>query len=324
VPEVLTDATPLRAALRVVFLPLVPAIGFVLPVGLAAGLAVAGRSLAAEGALAALAACGVSPRRLAAPFLFVALAAALASGAVSLLAEPTALAALRADVPVLAESLFLGRLSPGALVSIGPSTEAYAGARGDGGWTDLLVVRRGPDGETVEIAAERASLAGRGTAALALRLDRGTIRSEHPDASIVAWFDRLEMPLDVAALAEPLERLLPAGLTAPVAAAWRPEAIADVSSRDRYLVARRWVAPLQTLLFGLLAAALALRGWPASRLAAATAGLLFLTFAGLRLAEPAAAGGTFPIAGALLLPHLPVAVAAFLALRRLYLTGPVC
>jgi len=322
-PEVLTDATPAALVLRVVLLPLVPLAGFVLPVALALGLLVVGRRLAVEGVFDALTAGGVAPRSLAQPFLGLTLLATLASAGLSLIGEPLALGELRAAAPELAASAFEGRITPGSFAAAGPGLEVYAGARTGESWRNVLIVRRQPSDGTAEVAARELRATAGVHGRLALELRGGALRATNPDGTTTATFGSLRLPLDVGALRARVEAMLPAGLAAPPAAVLDARWLAAASERDRYLVLRRWAAPLQTLLFGLLAMALALGRAGMGRTIVLAAVAVFGTHALLRVLEPLAAAGTWPAWAALLLPHLPAALLAAIATRRLYLTRGV-
>jgi hypothetical protein len=301
-PEVLTDATPACLAWEVVLLPLVPILSFVLPAAFAAGIFVAGRRLAAEGAWDALAAGGVSPRRTLQPFLGL------------LVGAPLVLARLRNAAPELAAATFEGRVAPGSFAPAGPGTEVYAGSRDGDRYRNALVVRRERGGGTTEVAAGELRLAAGGPEGLVLELREGSLRVVGADGVVTAGFGSLRLPLDVAALQARIEAMLPAGLGAPPAAVVDPAALASASARDRYLMLRRWAAPLGTLLFGLLAAALAVRGTRALPGALLLVGALGVTHAVLRLLEPAASDGRLGGGAAVLLPHVPAALLAFGAL----------
>jgi lipopolysaccharide export LptBFGC system permease protein LptF len=322
-PEVLTDATPAGLAWEVVLLPLVPILSFVLPAAFAAGIFVAGRGLAAEGAWDALAAGGVSPRRTLQPFLGLLVGAALLSAALSLIAEPLVLARLRTAAPELAATTFAGRVAPGSFAPAGPGTEVYAGSRDGDRYRNALVVRRERGGGTTEVAAGELRLAAGGPEGLVLELRDGSLRVAGADGVVTAGFGSLRLPLDVVALQARIEAMLPAGLGAPPAAIVDPTALAAASARDRYLMLRRWAAPLGTLFFGLLAAALAVRGTRALPGALLLVGALGVTHAVLRLLEPAASDGRLGGWAAVLIPHAPAALLAFGALARLYLPKPV-
>jgi len=322
-PEVLTGATPAGLAWEVVFLPLVPILSFVLPVAFAAGVFVAGRRLAVEGAWDALAAGGVSPRRMLQPFLGLLLGAALLSAVLSLVAEPLVLARLRTAAPELAAATFAGRIAPGSFAPAGPGTEVFAGSRDGDRYRNALVVRRESGGGTTEVAAGELRLAAGGPEGLALELRDGSLRVAGAEGVVTAGFGSLRLPLDVAALQARIEAMLPAGLGAPPASVVDPAALASAGARDRYLMLRRWAGPLGTLFFGLLAAALAVRGTRALRGGVLLAGALAVTYAVLRLLEPAAGDGRLGGAAAVVLPHVPVALLAFGSLARLYLPRPV-
>jgi hypothetical protein len=80
---------------------------------------------------------------------------------------------------------------------------------------------------------------------------------------------------------------------------------------------------LQTLLFGLLAAALAVRGLGAGRTAVVLGAAVVATHALLRLLEPGAGGTAIPVWAAVLGPHLPAFLLVLWAAGRLYLPKPV-
>jgi lipopolysaccharide export system permease protein len=322
-PEVLTDATPGALAARVVLLPLVPILSFVWPVALAVGVVIAGRRLAVEGALDALAAAGIPPRRVLQPFLLLVLGAFAGSAVLSLVGEPLALAGLRSAAPRLAVAAFAGRASPGAFAPAGPGTDVWVGARAGDEFREALVVRRGPAGEVTEVAARSLRLDGSTAGSLALELRDGTMRAASADGVVTATFGSLRLPFDVAALRARIESMLPAGLAAPPGAVFGLGGPAAESVRDRYLVLRRWAGPLQTLLFGLLAAALAVRGVRAGLAAVVLASAVVATHALLRLLEPAAGGSEIPVWAAVLGPHLPAFLLAAWAAGRLYLPKPV-
>ncbi|MBI5499987.1 MAG: LptF/LptG family permease [Deltaproteobacteria bacterium] len=322
-PEVLTSDTPGALVAQVVFLPLVPIVSFVLPVALAAGILVAGRRLRAEGTLDALAAAGIAPRRIGTPFLALVLLAAGVAGGAALVGEPLAFGALRDAAPTLAAAAFSGRAAPGSFAPAGPGTDVYVGRRDLDAWRDVLLVRRGAPGDVTELAAAALRLADTPGDGIALELRDGTIRSATRDGVVTASFARLRLPFDVQALRSRIEAMLPAGMAAPPSAVFDAATLGTASPRDRYLVLRRWAAPLQAILFGLFAAGLALRPAGTIRGALVLAAVVVLTHALLRLLEPAAAGGPAPPWAAVLAPHAPAALAAALALTRLYLAKPV-
>ena len=322
-PEVLTDATPGALAARVVFLPLVPILSFVWPVALAAGVVLAGRRLAVEGALDALAAAGIAPRRVLQPFLLLVTCGFAISAALSLVGEPLSLAGLRSAAPQLAVAAFAGRASPGAFAPAGPGTDVWVGAREGGEFREALVVRRGPAGEVTEVAARSLRLDESRAGSLALELRDGTMRAASADGVVTATFGSLRLPFDTAALRARIESMLPAGLAAPPGAVFDPGGPSAASDRDRYLVLRRWAGPLQTLLFGLLAAALAVRGLGAGRTAVVLGAAVVATHALLRLLEPGAGGTAIPVWAAVLGPHLPAFLLVLWAAGRLYLPKPV-
>jgi lipopolysaccharide export LptBFGC system permease protein LptF len=320
-PEVLTDATPWAAALRVLLLPAVPIAAFVLPVAFAGGVLLAGRALRAEGAFDALIGCGVAPRRIAQPLLGLAAAATAASAGLSLVGEPLALAALRDDVPVLAASMLAGRVVPGSLAAAGPGTDIFVERRVGDRLERVLVVRRGPEGST-ELAARELRLAS-GGAGTVLRLRDGVVRRESASGVVHATFAELIQPLDAAALGERIGAMLPAGLAAGPAAPFDPEFLGRSTPRDRYLVLRRWVPPLQCLLFGLLAVGLVLGRGGAGRHALVVVAVAVASHALLRVLEPSASAGEVGPGAALLAAHLPAALVLCLVGARLYLTRPV-
>ncbi|MBI5488078.1 MAG: LptF/LptG family permease [Deltaproteobacteria bacterium] len=322
-PEVLTSTTPGALAAQVVLLPLVPIVSFVLPVALAAGILVAGRRLRAEGTLDALAAAGIAPRRICRPFLALVLFAAAAGGAAALVGEPLALGALRDAAPALAAATFAGRAVPGSFAPAGPGADVYVEGRARDAWRNALLVRRGAPGEVTELAARDLRLADAPGGGMALELRDGTMRAATRDGVVTASFAHLRLPFDVAALRARIESMLPAGLAAPPSAVFDAETLATASPRDRYLVLRRWASPLQALLFGLLAAGLALRPVGPVRGALVLIAVAVVTHALLRLLEPAAGGGQAPSWAAVLAPHAPAALAAALATTRLYLAKPV-
>lgn len=317
-PEVVTDATPGPAVLRVLFLPLVPIAAFVLPVAFAGGLLLGGRALRAEGAFDALVGCGVAPRRIAQPLLGLTLAAAALAAGLSIVAEPLALGALRDDVPALAASMLEGRVVPGTLVSAGPGTDVYAERRSGDVLGNVLLVRHGPEGST-ELAARELRAGGIGEGAV-LRLRDGLLRREAADGVVTAAFAELVQPLEADALRERIGAMLPAGLSAGPAAPFDPEALGAMAPGDAYLLLRRWASPLQCLLFGLLAAGLVLGRRSAGGNAVALLGVAVLTHAALRLVEPAAAAGALDPAAAVLAAHLPAALAVVPVGAHLYLT----
>jgi hypothetical protein len=321
-PQVFTDATPPHLVLRVMLLPLVPLVSFVLPVGAAAGILVAGRSLAAEGTLDMLASSGISSRRVVQPFLVVALASAAVSAALSLAAEPLALAALRSDAPRLAATTFAGRIAPGVFAPAGPDADVFARAASSGEWHDALLVHRGRPGDFAEAAARTVRLRGTAEGAIAADLTDGAMRAEGPYGRVEASFGTLRLSPDVAAIRAAIGRMLPPGLAASPGAVLDPAAQSRLSVRDGYLLLRRWAAPLQTLLLALLAAGLAVGGRIRAGGSLLLAGAVLCTFALLRVLEPGGPAG-LPGAWALLVPHAPLAVVAFLQLRCLYLAGPV-
>ncbi|MBN1773836.1 MAG: LptF/LptG family permease [Deltaproteobacteria bacterium] len=320
-PEVLTDATPWPAALRVLLLPLVPIAAFVLPVAFAGGLLLAGRSLRAEGAFEALVGCGIAPRRIAQPLLGLALVATAASAGLSLVGEPLALGALRDDVPTLAASMLAGRVVPGSFASAGPGTDVYAERRSGDVLGNVLLVRRGPEG-SLELAARELHL-GRDAGGNVLRLRDGSLRREAADGVVTATFAELVQPLGADALRERIWAMLPAGLAAGPAAPFDPAVLGSMAPRDRYLLVRRWAPPLQCLLFGLLAAGLVLGRRPAGWNAVVLLAVVAVSHAALRLLEPAAAVGIVVPATAVLLAHLPAALAVAGVGARLYLTRAV-
>jgi len=320
-PEVLTDATPWPAALRVLLLPLVPIAAFILPIALAGGLLLAGRTLRAEGAFDALVGNGVAPRRIAQPLLGLTLVAAVVAAGFSLLAEPLALGALRDDVPTLAASLLAGRVVPGSFAPAGPGTDLHVERREGDRLENVLLVRRDGRG-ALELVARELRL-GRDAGGPVLRLRDGSLRRETAGLVVRATFAELVQPLEVSAVRERIGALLPAGLAAGPAAPFDPAVLASMAPRDRYLLARRWASPLQCLLFGLLAAGLVLgrraAGWNAVVLLAVAAA----SHAALRLFEPVAAAGTLDPAVAVLAAHLPAALAPGAVGAHLYLIRAV-
>ena len=320
-PEVLTDATPWPAALRVLLLPFVPIAAFVLPVAFAGGLLLAGRALRGEGAFDALVGCGVAPRRLAQPLLALALAATAVSGGLSLVGEPLALGALRNDVPALASSMLAGRVVPGSLAAAGPGTEVYVERRVGDRLENVLLVRRGPEGST-ELAARELHL-DRSAAGMVLRLRDGSVRREAESGLVTATFVELVQPLEAAALQERISAMLPAGLAAGPAAPFDPQVLGSLAPRDRYLLARRWAPPLQCLLFGLLAVGLVLGRRSAGWNAVVVLAVVVASHALLRLLEPVAAAGDLGPAPAVLAAHVPAALALLPGGARLYLTRTV-
>lgn len=312
-PEVLTDATPVGAALRALLLPLVPAAAFALPLAAAFGLLVAARSCRRDGTLETLASCGIGPRRIAQPFLAVGLAAGLASAALSVAAEPAALAALRDDVPVLAASAVEGRASPGEFTSVAGGIDLFVGGRDGRILSDVLVARREPGGASVEVFA-RSMVLRRGAAGdPEMALERGTIRRSGAGGEVDVAFDAMTLPLDLGDARGAVERLLPAGQVAPAAALIDPDALGAFGPWDRYLVLRRLAPPLQALLLAVAATGLAILRRGGAAAWSATAGGFLLAFALLRTAEPFCRDGVLSPAAAVLLPHVPLAVLAAVA-----------
>ena len=308
-PEVITGATPAGAIARVLLLPLASAAAFALPLAAAVGILAAGRACRRDGTLDALAASGIAPRRTAQPFLIAGLGAVAASGALSLVAEPEALAILRDDVPVLAAAAVQGRATPGSFVAAGAGIEWFVRERRGDAFEDALLARRDPSGGAFEVFARSMAFERRASGDPVLAMRQGTVSLRGGGRRLDASFDAMSMPLDLGAVRGAVGRILPPGQTARASAIVDSRALADLDPWNRYLVLRRLAPPLETLLVVLLAAALATTGRGGARAWIVALGTLAVTFVLLRTIEPACRDGLLSPAAAVLLPHVPLAAA---------------
>ncbi len=299
---------------------LVPLLAWTLPFALLVGVLVALGRLAADREILALEAAGVSPARVAGPVLAVAAAVALAGLFLAQVGAPWAHRALTGSLEAML------RDHPGAVLR--------AGSVIDFGRHKLLAREVSPDGSELRgvllfvpdlgetLFADRADVSPAPGGDLALELHGGAmVRAPEAGAQYLR-FDRFgtvlhqeESPL----LDSPGERLASATAADLRATTLDPATPPTTARLARAEAQRRVALPVAALVFGLLAAPLALGGRALSRSAGAVLGLgVTVAYYGLvQLGNGLLRIDGVPVAVAVWLPNVVGGLAAVILLARL-------
>jgi len=299
---------------------LIPLLTWTLPFALLVGVLVALGRLAADREILALEAAGVSLARVAQPVLAVAAGVAVAGLVLAQLAAPWA----RRELTSSLEAML--RDHPGAVLR--------AGAVLDFGQHKLLAREVSPDGSELRgvllfvpdlgetLFAERADVSRAPGGDLALELHGGALVRAPEAGAQYLRFDRFGTVLhqeDSPLLDSPGERLASATQAALRAIIADPATPATTVRLARAEAQRRVALPVAALVFGLLAAPLALGGRALSRSSGAVLGLgVTVAYYGLvQLGNGLLRVDGIPVAVAVWLPNVVGAVAAAVLLARL-------
>ena len=305
--------------LRIMATLLPQALGVTIPMALLVGLLIGLGRMSADREAVALQACGVTLRRLLRPILTFALAAALATGYVLIVALPDANQTFREITYSIIASRAEDEVKPRVFYEDFPNIILYvrdAPLEGEG-WTDVFLAdTRTVDRPDIIIAERGRMLVDREEQTVAIMLEHGArheVAPHLPEQYEVHEFDRLVMSLDPATVFPPvaIQRGYPE-LTIPELRdeAERLEAQGLSPHRPIMWVHRKFSIPVACFVFSLLGLALGVTSRKDGKLAAFALGIgiIFAYYVVMYVSEALAKGALVPAELAMWLPNIALAI----------------